>query len=390
MMRISIHPAWTFVSDSGEKVDPMLFDLLAAIHDHGKLTLAARHVDLSYRYAWELLERWRRFFGAPLVRKQRGRGATLSALGEKLLWAEQRTDANLFPQLTNIASELNLEIGRALRESRAVLQIRASHGYAVEKLPELMQRHGHAAVDLQYMGSASALASLARSGCDMAGFHVPRGALAPVVWAQYARWLRGRQHRIVRLVTRTQGLMMARGNPRRIESLRDLTRARVRFVNRQSGSGTRLLLDALLAREGVDARRIHGYDSGEFTHAAVAAFVASGMADVGFGVEPAARQFKLAFVPIVGERYFLACRADSLEREPLRELVALLREPAYRAMIEPVPGYALDEPGTIHTVQQAMQGFDTAGTPGTGIARSSPRARRTAPVTGRARASRVS
>jgi molybdate transport repressor ModE-like protein len=366
MTRITIRPAWTFVSETGEKVDPLLFELLAAIHDAGKLTLAAQHVKLSYRYAWELLERWERFFGAPLVRKQRGRGATLSVLGAKLLWAEQRSDASLFTQLENIASELNLEIGQALRETQTVLQLHASHGYAVEKLPALMHRHGHATIDLQYMGSSAALASLARSACDLAGFHVPEGDLAPVMWAQYARWLSARRHAIVRLVTRTQGIIVAKGNPLRIESIDDLVRPGVRFVNRQAGSGTRILFDALLAQRGIDARRIHGYDTGEFTHAAVAAFVASGMADAGFGVEPAARQFKLGFVPMIKERYMLACRQGSLRREPMRELIALLRGPEYRAMIEPVPGYALDDPGAVERVNAMMGDFDgSTSTPAT-------------------------
>ncbi len=108
MAKITIRPAWTFVSDNGEKVHPQLFGLLAAIHEHGKLTFAAKHVKLSYRYAWSLLGKWERFFGGALVAMERGRGAKLTALGAKLLWAEQRTDANLFPQLENIASELNL------------------------------------------------------------------------------------------------------------------------------------------------------------------------------------------------------------------------------------------------------------------------------------------
>jgi len=167
-------------------------------------------------------------------------------------------------------------------------------------------------------------------------------------------------------VTRTQGIIVAKGNPLRIESIDDLVRPGVRFVNRQAGSGTRILFDALLAQRGIDARRIHGYDTGEFTHAAVAAFVASGMADAGFGVEPAARQFKLGFVPMIKERYMLACRQGSLRREPMRELIALLRGPEYRAMIEPVPGYALDDPGAVERVNAMMGGFDgSTSTPAT-------------------------
>src|SRR5262245_46011411 len=132
MAKFTIRPSWIFTSEGGEKVDPQLFALLAAIHDQGKLTLAAKRVELSYRYAWALLEKWERFFGVPLVRKERGRGASLSPLGEKLLWAEQRSDANLFPQLENIASELNLEISRTLKSAQPLLRLHASHGYAVE------------------------------------------------------------------------------------------------------------------------------------------------------------------------------------------------------------------------------------------------------------------
>src|SRR5262249_49287932 len=155
MAKITIRPSWTFISESGEKVDPQLFELLAAIHDQGKLTLAAKQVRLSYRYSWSLLGKWEKFFGGPLVRMERGRGAKLTPLGEKLLWAEQRSDANLFPQLENIASELNLEISHALQSARPVIHLHASHGYAVEKLPGLLAQHGHATVDLQYMGSVA-------------------------------------------------------------------------------------------------------------------------------------------------------------------------------------------------------------------------------------------
>jgi molybdate transport repressor ModE-like protein len=355
MAKITIRPAWTFISDSGEKVDPQLFGLLAAIHEQGKLTLAAKQVKLSYRYAWTLLGKWERFFGGPLVLKERGRGAQLSSLGAKLLWAEQRTDANLFPQLENIASELNLEIGRALQNAQSVIHVHASHGYAVEKLPALMREHGHAAVDLQYMGSVAAVASLAQHGCDLAGFHVPLGEQASVLWREYAKWLKPRLHGIIRLVTRTQGLIVQKRNPLRIGAIADLQRPGVRFVNRQRDSGTRHLLDGLLRRQGIEARRIQGYDTGEFTHAAVAAFVASGMADVGFGVEPAARQFKLDFIPVVKERYMLACRIESLRQGAIQELIRLVQGPEYRAMVEPEAGYALDSPGRLEKVQASMR-----------------------------------
>jgi len=265
MGKILIKPAWTFTSETGETVDPKLFGLLAAIHEAGKLTVAARTAQLSYRHAWDLLGRWGRFFGTPLVAMERGKGARLTALGEKLLWAEQRSDASLLPQLENIASELNLEIGRAQKESPSVLRIHASYGYAVEKLPPLMREYGSASIDLQYMASAPALASLFRGDCVLAGFHVPLGDLGPAIWPIYEKWLRPRQHRIIRLVIRTQGLILPRGNPRRLRSLADLAQPGLRLVNRQMGSGTRVLLDELLRRPqfGALIAAVPGYEPDE-------------------------------------------------------------------------------------------------------------------------------
>lgn len=345
--RIVIKPAWVLSSDAGDHFEPQLFRLLRAIHDHGKLTVAARSVGLSYRHAWDLLGKWNGIFGSELVLLARGRGARLSALGEKLLWAEQRTEAGLFPQLENVANELNVAIRHARARTTSVLRIHASHGYAIEKIPDLVREHDSVEVDLKYMSSVDAVASLARGDCDLAGFHVPEGDLGPVLWEQYAPFFKPRQQKIIRMVWRAQGLIVAKGNPRRIRTLRDLARPGVRFVNRQPGSGTRVLLDSLLAAQHVDATRIAGYETGEFTHAAVAAFVASDMADVGMAIEPAAAQFGLDFVPVVRERYMLTGRNATLAGPAVSELCALLRSARFERQMAPVAGYEADHPGQI-------------------------------------------
>lgn len=354
MTRITIRPTWHFETDAGDAIDGRLFPLLRAIRDTGALKSAIAECRVSYRHAWDMLKHAAEVFGSPLVRMERGRGARLTTLGEKLLWTEQRIDASLFPQLDNVASELNLEIMRARAESHPVLRLHASHGYAVERLPLLMAKHGRTTMDLQYMGSVDALASLCRGQCDLAGFHVPLGDIGRGLWTQYARWIRPRQHRIIRLVIRTQGIIVAPGNPKGIHGVADLARPDVRFVNRQRGSGTRILLDGLLHAAGVDAARVDGYGTGEFTHAAVAAFVSSGMVDAAFGVEPAARQFKLDFVPIARERYMLACRSESLDDAPMQELIGLLRGPELPAILGPLPGYELDDPGAVVAVREIV------------------------------------
>ena len=133
MSKIVIHPAWRFETEAGERIDPRLFALLRSIHADGKLTLAAKEAGVSYRSAWDMLKNSTAFFGSPVVDLARGKGARLTTLGEKLLSAEQRSDAGLFPQLDNVASELNLEISKARKRQLAVIRIHASHGYAVGK-----------------------------------------------------------------------------------------------------------------------------------------------------------------------------------------------------------------------------------------------------------------
>lgn len=354
MAKITIRPAWVFTSETGERVDPQLFVLLKAIHDSGKLTIAARQAQLSYRYAWNLLTRWARFFNSPLVAMERGKGAQLTVLGSKLLWAEQRSDASLFPQLENIASELNLEIAKVVKEAQSVIKVFCSHGYAVEKLPMLMRQYGSATVDIQYMDSVPALMALIKNQCDLAGFHVPLGNIGQHLWQQYTKWLKPKRQHVIRLVTRTQGLIVARGNPLSVYSLKDLIRPEIRFVNRQRESGTRLLLDGLLKEQSIDSRLINGHSGGEFTHAAVAAFVASGMADVAFGVEPAARQFKLDFIPLIKERYMLAVNKTSLKLTQIQELLKLLQGSEFEKIIKFIPGYEIDNPGNILDIDQVI------------------------------------
>ena len=357
MKRMEIRPAWVFSNEAGEQVDHRLFDLLHAVHESGKLTMAAQRVAMSYRHAWNIIARWSAFFGADLVVLEQGRGAQLSPLGEKLIWAEARARARLLPQLENIASELNLEISRALAEHSPTLRIHASYGYAVAQLPELLRRHTRIGLDLQYLSAADALASLARGACDIAGFHVPEGERGARAVAEYRSWLSPATQTLIYLVHRQQGIFVKPDNPKRIESIAALTRADVRFINRQRGSGTRLLLETLLEEQGLDPRAINGWPNEEYTHAAVAAYVASGMADAGFGVQAAARDFHLDFVPVASERYFLLARRETLAYPSVQELLRLLRGPEFDELTRSLPGYRADRAGEIMELSQVLPGL---------------------------------
>jgi len=137
--------------------------------------------------------------------------------------------------------------------------------------------------------------------------------------------------------------------------MRDLARPDVHFINRQPGSGTRFLLDLILGKEGIAPARVRGYEQCELTHAAVAAYVASGMADVGFGVETPARQFKLDFVPVQTERYFLLCEERSLEAPAVKDMLAIVRSDAFKATVNRLPGYqANDSTGQVSELRAAF------------------------------------
>lgn len=348
MKRIKITPAWYFSDEAGNQLDPQLFVLLEGVHLHGKLTEAAKMAGISYRHAWNLLGKWQEFFGIGLVELQRGRGARLAPLGEKLLWAEQRVIARLGPQLESLGSELNLEIQQTLEGVRPVLRMHASHGYAVELLPQYLDGLH---LDLQYCSPREALVALNRGACDLAGFHLPQGPVGQRLVADYRPLLKPRSHRVLRFITRRQGLMIAAGNPCGIQGLKDLTQGETRFINRQLASGTRALLDGLLQAEGLSTRRIRGYEIEEYTHSAVAAYVAAGMADAGFGVEAAARRFGLDFLPLADEDYLLLCHHRSLSEPRLLRFREMIAGQAFQEAVLKLPGYSLDRCGEVEDTE---------------------------------------
>ena len=312
--------------------------LLALVAESGSIAQAATLKGLSYRHAWGLLRSIEEHLGGPLVAKERGRGSVLSELGHAVLRAQRLCGERLDGNMQALASEVASDLNRWLAPAADDVRIHASHGYAVAALVTALVAHD-LPVDIKYRDSADAVSALARGECDLAGFHLPRGEFRAACANTYRRWLDPQRHVLVHLTRRTQGLFIGKGNPKRIGGLGDLARDDIRFVNRQPGSGTRMLLDLALRKLGIDPDRVNGYASTELTHSAIAAFVASGMADVGFGVKPAAHHFGLGFIPIVDEDYYFACDRAHLERAPFATVIDLLRGDAFRHSVEQLEGY---------------------------------------------------
>jgi len=336
-----------------DTLDASLIPLLRAIGAAGSLNQAVANLRLSYRHAWGLLGKAGRVLGQPLVVLQRGRGAHLSPLGQRLVDAEAAAHRVLDRELAGTTQSLNRELAASRRRASArPLTVHASHDLALAALRELLAGSKDISLELHFRGSFECLADLAHGNCDVAGFHVPDISGSS---AAYGRALKLRSLTLIRFVSRRQGLMVAPGNPRKVRSLADLATGRMRFINRQPGSGTRLCFDQLLAAARIRPHKIQGYPIEEFTHAAVAATVASNMADAGFGIEAAARQQGLDFVPLATERYYLGARMNTLARPDVQALVAFIKGPVFRRRISSLAGYGTSGVGDIVSAREALK-----------------------------------
>jgi putative molybdopterin biosynthesis protein len=347
---------WSAGAQPRRPIEPELFALLEAIRQTGKLTAATDVVHLPYRQAWGLIEKWSGVIGQPLVTKEQGRGTRLTPLGERLLWLRERIEARLSPHLESAVSEVEQQLAGMLDEPSPMLSLYASHDLVLAELRDWLRGREGPKLDVRFVGSVDSVVALCKGRCEIAGFHVPEGVLGAELFASYQPWLKPRLQRLVQFVRRRQGLMVLPGNPKGVRSIGDIVSTQARFINRQRGSGTRLALERMLKDQGIDRGEIAGFYSEEFTHLAVAAAVASGMADVGMGIEAAATKLGLEFIPIFTEDYYLLTKREALEQKSIGELVEILGSPAFRGLVAAIPGYDADGAGSIKMIGETSTG----------------------------------
>lgn len=343
MREPGVHLEYSFESrgQQGAEIDNPLFDLLAAVQEHGSIRHAASATGASYRHVWGALKHWEQVLGQPLVLWAKGQRARLTPYALRLLWAERQARVRMTPHIEALRAELEHVRALAMDERRQVLEVFASHDLALPRLRDLAAAQGlH--LGLRFAGSVDALRALAAGRCTVAGFHVPALPAGSAVFAAALKpLLKPGRHKLIGGLQRTQGLMLRPGLAPRPASLADVAAQGWRFLNRQPGSGTRLLMDHLLAEAGLDASAIVGYTARhEDTHVAVAAAVAHGEADVGPGVEAAARDAGVDFVPLADEAYYLVCLADSLDTPAVQALRTLLASPHWTQALAGMSGYA--------------------------------------------------
>ena len=277
---------------------------------------------------------------------ERGRGARLTDIGEKLIWGEQMINNRLASGLDEITRELNTELDQLVNKktSSKKIRIKASHGLAIAEFQNICSESGSFELDFHFRGSLESLRELSLSRCDIAGFHFPHGKIAAGLAPYYLQWLNPEKHILIHVATREQGLITQQNNPHKINSIKSLVRRSVRFVNRQPESGTRTIFDELLRQDKINKSEINGYKDEEFTHLAVAAMVASGKVDTGFCIKAAASRFNLNFIPIVNETYALAV-TRTLPAKLVTEVQKLLASRKFRNKAGKLPGYNVKNAG---------------------------------------------
>lgn len=347
--------------DARAHISNPLMALLHAVLAEGSIAAAAKTLNLSYRHVWGELRRWEAQLGHELLVWEKGRPAQLSAFGSKLLWAERQAQARLAPQIEALRADLERTFAVAFDPSAHVLVLHASHDDALLTLRDHAPQHPQHPVhlDIRFLGSVDAISALNEGRCTLAGFHVPllpaRGSLAE---RTYKPLLQTGQHKIIGFARRTQGLMVARGNPLQLHSLQDVAARGARYVNRALGSGTRVLLDDLLAQAGLQPEHIEGYTHTEPSHTSVAQAVAANLADVGLGIEVAARARQLDFVPLLEESYVLVCLKAALEQPAIVALRQVLQSAAWQQTLTAMPGYQSLHCGEVQSLRRMLPWWD--------------------------------
>ena len=259
MHRVQLH--YTLCRDGADAlVRHPLIDLLQAVDARGSISAAARALGLSYRHVWGELKRWEDELGNELIVWEKGQAARLSDFGAKLMWAERQAQARLSPQIEALRADLERAFAVAFDPSAHVLTLYASHDDALPVLRAQAARQANLHLDIRFTGSVDAIRALNDGRCAIAGFHVIEGADdQSIASATYRPLLQPGRHKLIGFARRTQGLMLAPGNPLAIGTLTHLAARGLRFVNRAPGAGTRVVLDELLGRENLRPADLPGY-----------------------------------------------------------------------------------------------------------------------------------
>ena len=244
--------------------------------------------------------------------------------------------------------EVTLRLLSPMEKLRNTLVVIGSHDPLLDELADMLHLGDpRLYMSSSHVGSMGGIMAIRRGEAHMAGCHLLDTADGTYNRSFIRKYFPKGDVKLVSCVGRQQGLMVARGNPLNICSFADISRQGIRYVNRQKGSGTRILTDFLCSREKVEPSDVYGYTREELTHTSVAAQIACGSADVGMGIYSAAKLYDLDFIPICIEEYDLIIPDHAWDSPMVQQLLTILRSDAFREKILSMGGYTVDHPGQV-------------------------------------------
>lgn len=330
-MQIEVRPTLIVKTQADGRSSVDLIWLSQLLRDIGRgcsLVVASQKSGTSYRGAWGKLNQVEDALGMPLMIRTKGHGSKLTEFGIFLIQFIEDMQAGYLKHDAQYHEILLKEIKKIQKSESVRWKFFSSSDSVIQKAASAIK-----GIELKIAGSGESLEKLLNNEAHIAGYHVSDQKSSKAIYQRLSK----HQIEIYPVMKRTQGLIMKKGNPLHIYSIEDLAGKKVRFINRQIGSGTRLLLDQLLIEEGVDPSDINGYLHEEFTHSAVANAILAGKADVGLGVKNIALENGLSFVPLKDEIFFIAMSKEMAKQTESSKLIRRIRSasgdtPGYKAV----------------------------------------------------------
>ena len=328
-MQIEVRPSLVVQSQGKNSVDLIwLSQLLKDIESGSSLVVASKRAGTSYRGAWGKLNEVEAALGMPLVVRTKGHGSKLTEFGSFLFKFIDDMQAGHLKYGNAYQEALMKEMNRVQKSESARWKFLSSSDSIIQQAVREVK-----GFNLKIAGSGESLERLLNNEADIAGYHVSNEQSSKAIHQRLSK----SDIQIYPVMKRTQGLIVKKGNPLHIRSIDDLLNQKIRFINRQIGSGTRLLLDSLLIEEGIDPHEVNGYLQEEFTHSAVANAILAGKADVGIGVKNIALENGLGFVPLKDEIFFIAMNREMVSQPESSKLIRKIRSyssntPGYKAV----------------------------------------------------------
>lgn len=355
MKNFGVQLGFTFFEEDNNYSLPLrnpLIDTLDAVKKCGSLSGATKELNVSFRHLWNELNRWEERLGVELIERGRGKNCRLSPIGEKLLLANKEAQAEYLEQIIDLKTRISQTFSKAFKEEWNPIKVGGCTDVALDQLLHL-SAFSDCELDVVFSSSLRGLQDLNSGIIDLAGFNLPSSSSVDSEAAkEFLPYLDQDKISLISFSTRLQGIVTAKDNPQNIHSLLDIVLNQARFINREKGTGTRILLDQLLAASGINSQEIIGYDNISASASLTAVAIDSGKADVGICTANLAKEFDLNFIPLVKESYYLACKKDFPESISGKKFLSFLGSIDCTKKFEKLTGYDFGSLGKIQSVNE--------------------------------------